>query len=113
MCNETSLNHIKRKIVQAARDRLGDKLDKVILYGSYARNDYDEESDIDIMVLANIPRDDCWQERKEIRKLIGMIDIEYDILISLRVTDCSTFYKYIDDLPFYTNVLRDGVELSA
>ena len=48
--------------MQAARESLGDKLDKVILYGSYARGDYDDESDIDIMVLADIPREACGYE---------------------------------------------------
>ena len=113
MCDKATLNYITSKVAQAASDSLGDKLEKVILYGSYAREDYDEESDIDIMVLANIPHEDCWQKRKEIRKLLGMLDVEFDILISLRVTDCSTFYRYLEDLPFYANVLRDGVELSA
>lgn len=33
------------------KDILHDKLTKIILYGSYARGDYKENSDIDIMVL--------------------------------------------------------------
>lgn len=37
---------------------LGNDLDKVIVYGSYARGDYDEHSDIDIMVLASCPEED-------------------------------------------------------
>ena len=32
---------------------LGDRLKKVILYGSYARGDYSENSDIDIMILTD------------------------------------------------------------
>ena len=49
MCSQSVLNKITAKIVKAAKDSLGDVLDKVILYGSYARGDYDEGSDIDIM----------------------------------------------------------------
>ena len=30
---------------------LGDKLTKIIVYGSYARGDYREDSDVDIMIL--------------------------------------------------------------
>ena len=33
---------------------LGDDLKKIILYGSYARGDYSENSDIDIMVLTTL-----------------------------------------------------------
>jgi predicted nucleotidyltransferase len=113
MCNQTTLNIITSHIVQITKDSLGDKLDKLILFGSYARGDYDEESDIDIMVLADIPRKDCWNERMKISKLTGWLDLEYDVLISLHVTDCATFYKYINDLPFYINVRKNGVTLSA
>jgi len=46
MCSQSILNEITNKVVRAARECLGDKLDRVILYGSYARGDYDDESDI-------------------------------------------------------------------
>ena len=37
------INEITQKVLKAAKDTLGDKLDKVILFGSYARGDYDSE----------------------------------------------------------------------
>ena len=113
MCSQSILDIITSKVAQAARESLGDKLDKVILYGSYARGDHDDESDIDIMVLADIPREDCWNERCKISKLTGWLDLEYDVFVSIHVTDCSTFYKFVDVLPFYMNVNNEGVELSA
>jgi len=113
MCSQTTLNIITDKVVQAARESLGDKLDKVILYGSYARGDYDDESDIDIMVLADIPLDDRGREREKIKKILNYIDLEHDVVLSLKVTDCTTFYKFINDLPFFVNVQREGVVLSA
>ena len=33
---------------------LGNKLSKVIVYGSYARGDYHENSDIDVMILVKL-----------------------------------------------------------
>ena len=113
MCDQIKLNKITSIVVQAARDSLGSRLDKVILYGSYARGDYNSESDIDIMVLADIPLDDRWQTYLKISKLTEWLDLEYDVLTSINVTDCTTFYKYADALPFYKNVLKDGVLLSA
>ena len=113
MCSQATLNQITSQVVSAVKNSLGNKLDKVILYGSYARGDYDDESDIDIMVLADIPREDCWKEHLKISDLTWELDLEHDVLVSVHVTDCATFYKFINDLPFYSNVLRDGVVLSA
>ena len=48
----------KREIIMSFARRvrriLGKNLKQVILYGSYARGDYTEDSDIDIMVLTTL-----------------------------------------------------------
>jgi len=107
------LNQITDRVVQAARDSLGNKLDKVILYGSYARGDNTDESDIDIMVLADIPLEARGHEREKIRLLLDYIDLDLDVVLSLNVTDCETFNKFLPIEPFYKRVLSDGVILNA
>jgi len=113
MCDQTTLDYITRQVVKTVRDSLGEKLDKVILYGSYARGDHNNESDIDIMVLADILRENCLDEYEKINRFISRLGLEHDILISVNITDCTTFYKFIDDLPFYAAVQREGVVLSG
>jgi len=113
MCSQTTLNLITSQIVDAVKDCLGDKLDKVFLYGSYARGDFNDESDIDIMVLADIPRESCLNEYEKINGLISRLSLEHDILVTVNITDCTTFNAFVDDLPYYKNVTREGVVLSA
>jgi predicted nucleotidyltransferase len=102
-----------KTVVEAARSVFGARLRDVVLYGSYARGDYKEWSDVDIMVLADIPNEDRWKTYQIISKLTSGIDLEYDILVSINVTDCATFYKFLKVEPFYQNVQREGVVISA
>ena len=113
MCSQAVLNEITKRVVLAAQTSLGDRLDKVILYGSCARGDNNDESDIDIMVLADIPCEDRGHERNKIRALLGSIDLDFDVVLALKVTDRETFNKFLSVEPFYMNVLKDGVVLSA
>lgn len=54
MCTENRLSAVMADVVKKAKSLFGDRLGSVILYGSYARGDYDEESDIDVMITADI-----------------------------------------------------------
>jgi predicted nucleotidyltransferase len=54
---------------------LGDKLYKIILFGSYARGDNDNESDIDIMVLS---------ETSTAEELKAKEDLVWDIRLGYR-----------------------------
>ena len=105
------ISEISEKVLQAAKDTLGDKLDKVILYGSYARGDFDEESDIDFFILADVPQEEVSKWDSAIYKRLLDLDLENDILVQIGVTGCEIFYRFADILPFYMNVTKEGVEL--
>ncbi|HED36937.1 MAG TPA: nucleotidyltransferase domain-containing protein, partial [Ignavibacteria bacterium] len=45
--NNKKLNYLLPELEKRIKDSFGDKLKKIILYGSYARGDYDSESDVD------------------------------------------------------------------
>jgi predicted nucleotidyltransferase len=113
MCDKAVLDEVTARVCAAAREVLGDKLEKVILYGSYARGDFNEESDIDILVIAHIPQKDCCEAGVNIREFIWEFELEHDIMISPHVTGSKVFYTYSDTLPFYMNVVKEGVELYA
>jgi predicted nucleotidyltransferase len=113
VCSKPVLNYITEKLYRSAKGVLGDKLEKVILFGSYARGDYNEESDIDFFVLADIQPEDADEVRDGIRTRMGDVDLEYDVVTCVHIGCSAIFHKYIDTLPFYRNVQKDGVVLYA
>jgi len=104
---------VTQKVCQAAKNSLGDKLYKVILYGSYARGDYNEDSDIDIIILADVPQESVYGESMKISRLLSGIDLEYDVLISFHVTSLEIFNEFFEVEPFYINIMKEGLVLNA
>ena len=113
MCSKATLNQIIDRVLKEVEDNFGDKLDKVILYGSYARGDNSDESDIDIMALVDVPSEDANRFDMQLTRFTNRLGLEYDLVVSLLVKDCETFYKFLPADPFYQNVIKDGVMLGA
>ena len=85
------------------RKKFGNKIKKVILFGSYARGDYNEESDIDILVIGDIKLDD-------IMDLVVDIMVKYGILINVIIKNENEFNK-LRYSSFYSTILNEGVEI--
>lgn len=95
------------------KDILGDKLSKVILYGSYARGDYRENSDIDIMVLTTLTDNQIMQIKTDIYDLAFDFQMEYGVDISVLIKNEEHFNYWLGALPFYDNVQKEGVILNG
>ena len=106
---ENSVRTIIQIYSKEAMNIFGDKLKAVILYGSYARGDFDSESDIDIMVLLDLPEERMAEARKKMRHIADYLDLKYDCVISSVFQSYESFENYKSASPFYQNVEKDGV----
>ena len=79
---------------------------KIILFGSVARGDDNEESDIDILIITT----NSDELTDEINSAAVDIILEKDEFISPHVMSEEHYNKTID-YPFLTNVLKEGVLL--
>lgn len=115
MCEKQRLEKILTSIVEYAKETFDDALDAVILYGSYARGDYDAESDIDVMVLVDMDANALMQYESQFSCLTSELSLADDecTTISLLLKDKETYYKWLHVVPFYQNVEREGVRISA
>lgn len=90
---------------------LGDKLDRVVLYGSYARGDNSEDSDVDILVLTRISAAETKKYNRELNKIFSRVGLENDILLSMFLLDKDAYLYWLPAMPFYQNIEKDGVVL--
>ena len=80
---------------------------KVILFGSKARGDYDEYSDIDLLVVAS--RSLRWKEEKAIIEALFDIGMEYNVIFSPLFTFSDEWEEGIfTEFPVYQEISRDG-----
>lgn len=89
----------------------GNHLNAVILYGSYARGDYDEFSDVDIMILLNLDEMELKKYRQQLSEITFDFNMEHDIDIKPIAKSKELFLKWQESYPFYKNVSREGVTL--
>ena len=113
MLDNPRLTTIATCIAGKAKEVLRDKLHAVVLYGSYARGDYDAESDVDIMVLADIPRECLAAYKNDFIALSSALGLEYDVVITITLKDTETFYRYLEAVPFYKTVQREGIRIAV
>ena len=84
-------------------------MSKVIVYGSYARGDYTENSDVDIMILVKISDDEIREVKNEIYDLAFDFELDTGIDISPIIKNEDQYEYWVDTLPFYRNVRDEGV----
>ncbi len=112
MCTQSTLNEILEIVISRSKEIFKEKLTDIILFGSYARGDYDNESDIDILIVANLSFEEIRSYRKQLDDICGDLLFEYGVLVSIIEKDYDTYSKYSQILPFYKNILREGVKIA-
>jgi len=91
------------------RNILGDNLNKIILYGSYSRLDYSKESDIDFIVLTDSNSSELIDLNEKINSLVVDLSLKYNIVLSVILKNSSQFYSYTGLLPYYSNIVAQGI----
>lgn len=85
-------------------------VEEVILFGSKARGDDDDESDIDLLLVTSRPV--SWQERKAINNSLYDIQLSCDVIISTLITTDKEWNRGVFSvMPIYDEVCRDGLKI--
>lgn len=88
---------------------LGQNLSKIILYGSYARGDYDVSSDVDIMILVTLSDEEIKKVENQVFDCAFELELKYGVDISPIIKNEKHYEYWVDTLPFYRNIQQEGV----
>lgn len=104
--NSAKLNSLLPGIEKRIKEFFGEKVVKIILYGSYSRGDYNKESDIDILVIVDDENLELYR-KKRIELTNYYLDKE-NVLLSIIIENLGIAERYKNHSPFLINVLKEG-----
>ena len=98
-----------KEFVEKLKESFGERVKQCVLFGSKVRGDFDEESDIDILVVLDYVTN---YEREKIWMIADDMILKYGVLISPRVIDTKEIVaKQRYGVLFYREIEKDGVRL--
>ncbi len=99
----------ERQAIEVATEELRKQysLEKVILFGSKARGDSDESSDIDLLLITTNPLH--WREEKAIVDILFDLGMEYDVVFTPLFAALEEWNRGIfTEFPVYKNIVEEG-----
>jgi predicted nucleotidyltransferase len=105
MLTRDQVIQILHEFKEDVKNILGDNFVEMILFGSYARGDYREDSDVDVLIVVK-------EKNKSVEKIVSDIAYRYflnmNILISFIITE-----RNINSLNYFlrNNVVEEGVKI--
>jgi len=95
--------------VRRLRQEHSDQVVRVVLFGSKARGDADQESDTDLLVVV---KDDERRAHRPIERLGTDISLKYGLVLSELIVGPRRYENYRRyQTPLYRNIEAEGIEL--
>lgn len=103
------LDDMRKELVQGLTNIFRNNISMIILYGSAARNEATDESDIDIAIILKNQVDH--ETKQQFFRWVADLDMRYDRVFSIVDIQEENMEKWGSVLPFYQNVRKEGIVL--
>ena len=103
------LSCLLERYKEAVSQILGERLKRIILYGSYARGDFKQDSDMDIMILADIQPQEISNLADRIYDITYDFEVKYEMEINPSIQSIQVYEQWKGVYPFFMNIEKDGV----
>lgn len=100
---------VRSEFVDGILRILKNRLEKIVLYGSVARGSDTEGSDIDIALVMYGKLDSDTEDR--LSDFVVDMNLKYDKVFSVIDIDADHFRTWLEVLPFYQSVAKEGIVL--
>ena len=100
------------ELVNAIKSIFGGNTAQIILYGSYARGDNTQSSDIDLMVLTNLHDTEIAEMEDDIADTAFDYELKEGVPVSINVKNLDHFTYWKNTLPYYRNIAKEGIILA-
>ncbi|MGH7860282.1 MAG: nucleotidyltransferase domain-containing protein [Candidatus Binatia bacterium] len=98
------------RFVSAARRHFGDRLSRVVLYGSRARGDEHHESDVDLLLILRGGGSADWRDARAASFLAADVGLESGVDVSAKCISAERFDREARETTgFASRVSREGL----
>lgn len=111
MCTRSQLDNITEQLVNIYRNAYGNAIVSILLYGSYARNEENNQSDVDIVAIVKGNREELQKKLRIVWEESADIGLENDVVVSPTVVPFDEFERYRTSLPYYMNIEKEGIKV--
>jgi predicted nucleotidyltransferase len=102
--NKSKEKEIVQRFKEKVTETLGERLDRIVLFGSRARGDAEDDSDFDFLVTVMKPHAD---DKERVRQIAWELSLQYDTVITPLVIPIEDF---VEEKYFYLheNIHKEG-----
>lgn len=106
---DMNIGNISKELKQALLPFYGNNFSRFILFGSYARNDFSDESDLDFLIVLKDPETNPYREIARACPVLDRFLMKYGKVFSLTATSEDKFRN--QSSLFFQSVRNEGIEI--
>ena len=109
--NSDIIEKIKKEVPDMIREFMEKDLVKMILYGSCARGDFKDYSDVDIALLMKGSRMDSWVYNDKIDEVATKLALKYFAIVNFVLLPYQEFEEKKGWYGYFKNIEKEGIKL--
>ena len=105
------MEDVKTTSVNSLVKAMGDDLVKIVLFGSCARGNFDNDSDVDIAILTKSDRVEAKRYTDELAQISTEIAMKNMAVVNFICIPYKEYYEKKDWYLFFKNIEKEGITL--